>query len=61
MARRCVLLALATSVSGLNVARLSGVSLKPVFNGQASNASPVEAGSLWRGTGAVIFTVRRAG
>jgi len=62
MARRCALLVLASSVggAGLNVARLGGVSLKPVVNGQVTE-SPVEAGSLWKGTGAVIFTVRRAG
>ena len=53
---------LASAVGGLNVARLGGVSLKPVVNGQVSSTeAPVEAGSLWAGTGAVIFTVRRAG
>jgi len=53
---------LASAVGSLNVARLGGVSLKPVVNGQVSSTeAPVEAGSLWAGTGAVIFTVRRAG
>jgi L-aminopeptidase/D-esterase-like protein len=53
---------LASAVGSLNVARLGGVSLQPVVNGQVSSTeAPVEAGSLWAGTGAVIFTVRRAG
>lgn len=53
---------LTSAVGSLNVARLGGVSLKPVVNGQVSSTeAPVEAGSLWAGTGAVIFTVRRAG
>ena len=53
---------LASAVGSLNVARLGGVNLKPVVNGQVSSTeAPVEAGSLWAGTGAVIFTVRRAG
>jgi hypothetical protein len=60
--RRLGLLALAaTSVGGLNVGRLSSVKLKPVNDGRASNVLEVEAGSLWKERGAVIFTVRRAG
>ena len=63
MARRACIAALAvSSVAGLNVARLSAVTLKPVIDGRAvSEGGVVTAGSLWKDTGAVVFAVRRAG
>ena len=61
-AGRCALLAaFASSAGALNVARLSSVPLKPVVDGRTSGEAPVQAGSLWKERGAVIFTVRRAG
>ena len=62
MARRACIAALAiSSAAGLNVARLSAVTLKPVVDGRAVSEGVVTAGSLWKDTGAVVFAVRRAG
>jgi hypothetical protein len=46
----------------LNTARLASVPLRPIVSGRAvTTGRPLAAAELWKGQGAVIFAVRRAG
>jgi len=52
--------ALAGTAASIKVSGLAGVQLTPLTAGRPSG-SPIEAGSLWKDTGAIIFAVRRPG